>query len=60
MGGRRDCVKATLPKLVVRNAAGEVATVIAVDGVAINLNEFVIDVAEVLCGQVCDGVWVGR
>ena len=59
MWGCRDCIEATLPKLVIRNAAGEVATIIAVDGVAVNLNEFVVGVAEVLCGQVCDGVRVG-
>ena len=52
MGGRRDCVKTMLPKLVVRNATGEVATVIVVDGVAVNLNEFVVGVAKVLCGSV--------
>ena len=48
-----------LPKLVVRNPAGEVVTGIAVDGVAVNSNEFVVSVAEVLCGQVCDRVGVG-
>ena len=56
--GCRDCVKATLPELVVRNATGEVATVIAVDGVTINSDEFVVGVAEFLCGQVCNGVRV--
>ena len=59
MWGCSDCVEATLPELVVRNAAVEVTTVVAVDGVTVKSDEFVVGIAEFLCGQVCDGVGVG-
>ncbi len=48
MRGRSDGIEATLPGTVVGNTAGEVATVIAVDGVTVNSDEFVVSIAEYL------------
>ena len=48
MRGCSDGIEATLPGAVIGDAAGEVATVIAVDGVTVNSDEFVVDVVECL------------
>lgn len=45
-----DCVESVLPGHLIGNATCEVATIIAVDGVAIDSDESVVGLAEGLCG----------
>ncbi len=48
MRGHSDGIEATLPGAVIGNTASEVATIIAVDGVTVNSDEFVVGIAEYL------------